>query len=109
MRLKNEGMPEVEGAEAPILRHLLENLSNYPSTMDLVVEVSVDDRETWDDVFERMTSAGFSAYAIPNDYSRERYITWNNQSSPLQRISTLSDTQQDVLFTRRKAVPSLDG
>jgi FkbM family methyltransferase len=95
---------DVEGAEPPILYHLLENLSKYPETMDVVVEMSVDDLEARSDVFKRMKDAGFSAYAIPNEYSRERYMIWN-QLSPLQMIQTLPNVEQDLLFTRRQVVP----
>lgn len=92
---------DVEGAEPPILRHLLERLSTYPATMDIVVEATPDDDpEAWRNVFDRMLAAGFTAWAIDNDYELEWYLRWR-RPSPLQRIDAMPERQQDLLFTRR--------
>lgn len=92
---------DVEGAEPPILRHLLERLSTYPATMDIVVEATPDDDPAaWRDVFDRMRAAGFTAWAIENDYELEWYLRWRRPSA-LQRVDTLPTRQQDLLFTRR--------
>lgn len=92
---------DVEGAEPPILRHLLEHLSIYPATMDIVVEATPDDDpEVWRDVFDRMRAAGFTAWAIDNDYELEWYLRWRSPS-PLQRVDAMPARQQDLLFTRR--------
>jgi FkbM family methyltransferase len=92
---------DVEGAEPPILRHLLEHLSTYPATMDIVVEATPDDDpEAWRDVFDRMRAAGFTAWAIDNDYELEWYLRWRRPSA-LHRIDTMPVRQQDLLFTRR--------
>lgn len=92
---------DVEGAEPPILRHLLEQLSRYPATMDIVVEASPDDDlEAWRDVFGRMRAAGFTAWAIENDYELEWYLRWRRPAT-LQRVEAMPTRQQDLLFTRR--------
>lgn len=92
---------DVEGAEPPILRHLLEHLPTYPATMDIVVEATPDDDpEAWRDVFDRMRAAGFTAWAIDNDYELEWYLRWRRPSA-LHRIDTMPVRQQDLLFTRR--------
>ncbi len=92
---------DVEGAEPPILRHLLEQLSRYPATMDIVVEASPDDDfEAWRDVFDRMRAAGFAAWAIENDYELEWYLRWRRPAK-LQRVEAMPTRQQDLLFTRR--------
>jgi FkbM family methyltransferase len=92
---------DVEGAEPPILRQLLEHLSTYPATMDIVVEATPDDDpEAWRDVFDRMRAAGFTAWAIDNDYELEWYLRWRRPSA-LHRIDTMPVRQQDLLFTRR--------
>jgi len=92
---------DVEGAEPPILRHLLEQLSRYPATMDIVVEASPDDDfEAWRDVFDRMRAAGFTAWAIENDYELEWYLRWRRPAK-LQRVEAMPTRQQDLLFTRR--------
>ena len=92
---------DVEGAEPPILRHLLERLSIYPATMDIVVEATPDDDlEAWRDVFDRMRAAGFSAWAIDNEYELEWYLRWRRPAR-LQRVVAMPTRQQDLLFTRR--------
>lgn len=92
---------DVEGAEPPILRHILANIAAYPPTMDIVVEASPDDdRMAWLDAFERLRAAGFSAWAIDNDYELEWYLRWRRPAA-LKRVEALPDRQQDLLFTRR--------
>ena len=92
---------DVEGAEPPILRHLLDGLASYPPTMDIVVEASPeDDPAAWRDVFERLRAAGFSAWAIENYYELEWYLRWRRPAA-LQRVDALPEHQQDLLFTRR--------
>jgi hypothetical protein len=92
---------DVEGAEPPILRHLLDQLSIYPPSMDIVVEASPDDDPAaWRDVFERLRDAGFTAWAIENDYELDWYLRWRRPTS-LQRVDVMPARQQDLLFTRR--------
>jgi len=92
---------DVEGAEPPILRHLLEHLPTYPASMDIVVEATPDDDpEAWRDVFELMHAAGFTAWAIANEYELEWYLRWRRPSA-LQRVDIMPARQQDLLFTRR--------
>lgn len=92
---------DVEGAEPPILRHLLGQLTTYPATMDIVVEATPDDDvEAWRDVFDRMRAAGFTAWAIDNDYELEWYLRWRRPAK-LQRVDAMPTRQQDLLFTRR--------
>ncbi|MDB5489976.1 MAG: FkbM family methyltransferase [Reyranella sp.] len=92
---------DVEGAEPPILRHLLGQLATYPATMDIVVEATPDDDfDAWRDVFDRMRAAGFTAWAIENDYELEWYLRWRRPAK-LQRVDAMPMRQQDLLFTRR--------
>ena len=72
-----------------------------PATMDIVVEATPDDDpEAWRDVFARMRAAGFTAWAIDNDYELEWYLRWRRPSA-LQRVDIMPARQQDLLFTRR--------
>jgi FkbM family methyltransferase len=92
---------DVEGAEPPILGHILDRLDAYPASMDIVVEASPeDDRAAWLEIFGRLRAAGFSAWAIENDYELEWYLRWRRPAA-LQKIDSLPERQQDLLFTRR--------
>lgn len=92
---------DVEGAEPPILRHLLDRIALYSPTMDIIVEASPeDDYAAWKDIFDRMKAAGFAAYEIDNSYELEWYLKWRKPAA-LRRNDTAPTHQQDLLFTRR--------
>lgn len=92
---------DVEGAEPPILRHILDRLVLYPPTMDIVVEASPqDDAAAWRDAFDRLRAAGFSAWAIDNAYELDWYLRWRHPRA-LHRLDAMPAVQQDLLFTRR--------
>ncbi len=92
---------DVEGAEPPILRHLLEQLASYPATMDVVVEASPDDDpQAWQEVFDRLRASGFTAWAIANEYELDWYLRWRRPAD-LRRADVMPTRQQDLLFTRR--------
>lgn len=96
---------DVEGAEPPILRRLLDGLGLYPAAMDIIVEASPeDDHQAWRDVFDRLIGAGFAAYEIANAYEIAWYLGWR-KSTPLRRVDAMPARQQDLLFTRRQAAP----
>jgi FkbM family methyltransferase len=93
---------DVEGAEPPILRSLVGRLTEYPSTMDIVVEASPsDDVQAWQEVFRLLQAAGFSAWAIENEYDLGWYLRWRRPAPPL-RVDAMPAGQQDLLFTRRR-------
>lgn len=92
---------DVEGGEPAILNNLLDRLSLYPPTMDIVVEATPkDDPAAWSKLFERLKAAGFMAYEITNLYDLVWYLDWQ-APTPLRRIETLPTQQQDLLLTRR--------
>jgi len=95
---------DVEGAEPEILHNILSELAHYPSTMDIVVEAS-DDVDAWRGVFSQLHEAGFSAWAIENDYELDWYFRW--RPTPLRRQETPSTRQQDLLLTRREKPASV--
>ncbi|WP_421998709.1 FkbM family methyltransferase [Reyranella sp.] len=93
---------DVEGAEPPILRHILDRLHDYPETMDIIVEASPnDDAIAWQAIFERLRGNGFSAWAIENEYGLDWYLKWRH-APPLRRLDEMPSRQQDLLFTRRQ-------
>jgi FkbM family methyltransferase len=92
---------DVEGAEPPIVRSILSELTDYPTTMDIVVEASPDDDiDMWRDLFNQLQASGFSAWAIENNYTLEWYLRW--RPTPLRRLDSMPTTQQDLLLTRRE-------
>jgi FkbM family methyltransferase len=92
---------DIEGGEVPVMRRFLDTLELYPDFMSLIVEVAPSGE--WPEIFQRMRSAGFSAYFIENSYSRQWYIKQRHQLTPLQPLDSLPKCQTDILFTRGSA------
>lgn len=91
---------DVEGAEPPILRNLLDHLSRFPKLRDVLVEASpTDNPGEWREIFARFRECGFEASTIPNEYSFRWYLKWNG---PRRRTSleALPQSQVDILFSR---------
>ena len=92
---------DVEGAEPMILNNILDEIEVFPASMDLIVESALDDSEVSSQVFSRMTQAGYYAYAVENDYEKDRYLS-NRPLSPLVFTDTAPLTQCDLYYTRTK-------
>jgi FkbM family methyltransferase len=92
---------DVEGAEPIILNNILDHIGDFPASMVMIVESSLDDFGASSQVFSRMSQAGYYAYAIENDYERHRYLS-NRPLSPLVFTDTIPLTQCDLLYTREK-------
>jgi FkbM family methyltransferase len=98
---------DVEGAEPMILNDILDHIEGFPASMDIIVESSPDEFEASSQLFSRMTQTGYYAYAIENDYEKDRYLS-NRPLSPLVFADTPPLMQCDLLYTRKKIadVPS---
>jgi FkbM family methyltransferase len=92
---------DIEGGEVRVMRRLLDTLELYPDFLSVIVEAAPSDE--WPDIFQRMRSAGFSAYFIENSYSRQWYIKQRHQLTPLEPLDSLPKYQADILFTRGSA------
>ncbi len=90
---------DVEGAEPPILRQLVSELSLFPADMEIVVEANPHDDPSWNDIFAKLLEHGFAAYEIANSYEFDWYLKWR-RPTPLTRIESLSPRLQDLLFSR---------
>jgi len=91
---------DIEGAELPVLSHLIDNLSKYPDNISIIVEASVpDDPGEWAHVFLRFQEAGFVSYEIENHYLFDWYLQYNNHSA-VKLVKNLPNGQTDILFTR---------
>ena len=89
---------DIEGGEVPVMRRFLDTLELYPDFVTLIVEAAPSDE--WPDIFQRMRSAGFSAYFIENSYCRQWYIKQRHKLTPLQPLDSVPKCQSDILFTR---------
>jgi FkbM family methyltransferase len=99
---------DIEGAELPVLNHLVDTLSKYPDNCSLIVEASVqDDPPGWGRLFLRLQEAGFVAYEIENRYDIEWYIGYCNHSS-VKLMKNLPNRQIDILFTRMALPATLE-
>lgn len=89
---------DIEGAEAPVLQRFLDKLELYRADVSVLVEISPSD--IWRDLFDKFIAAGFSAYQITNDYSREYYLHDRRKVDQLSKATVCPDEQADVLFTK---------
>jgi FkbM family methyltransferase len=95
---------DIEGAEAPVLHRFLDTLDLYSEQVSVIVEVSPQDQSgsSWPELFGRFCKAGFTAYAIRNDYDCWSYLRWTEPLTPTLLDSPPSQ-QTDVLFSRTYA------
>lgn len=92
---------DIEGAEPPVLRRLVETLDLYPETLQVLTEMSPqDDCLVWTDIFAMMARHGFSAYCLENEYSEAWYMNWRNPAAPVA-LSSAPTRQCDVVFSRQ--------
>jgi FkbM family methyltransferase len=100
---------DIEGAELPVLNHLIDNLSKYPDNISIIVEASVQDNPSeWASVFLRFQEAGFVAYEIENQYGSDWYLRYHGHSS-VKLIKNLPNSQTDILLTRTALPATLGG
>ena len=98
---------DVEGGEPAVLRGILDNLDSFPTTTDILVEISPqDDSAGWREIFDRLTAAGYRAYEVVNLYDLEWYLS-HRRPTPLRAASGPPSSQQDMLFTRGALPPGL--
>ena len=92
---------DIEGAEVPVLRHLLLHLNRFGERLCVEVEASTTDNPGWPELFDALVSAGFRAYEIPN-----RLVTlWdellhNRAEKPIVPVTALPPGEPDILFSR---------
>jgi FkbM family methyltransferase len=96
---------DIEGAEGPVLRHLLDTIELYPRDLEILVEMGADalspDSPSADDTIARFIAAGFGAYALPNEYDIQSYVAFERLAEPTP-LSLPLTVQTDVLFSRTK-------
>ena len=92
---------DIEGAELPVLREILENIQLFGPRLEIVSEISshLDDETAVVKLFDGFAKCGFNAYELPNDYSPEAYFDLSVIEAPV-RIENLPPNQFDVVFSR---------
>jgi FkbM family methyltransferase len=94
---------DVEGAEMPILRALLDEIPRCRRDIEVVVEMSTPDRAAKDAIFRRFAASGFRAYLIPNSYDIEQTYLRFRGIEPPRALPAPRDEQGDILFSRDEA------
>ena len=94
---------DVEGAEAEVLRPLVPLLGRFcPQTawmVELSPQLAPGGQQDINWIYQSFCSAGYRAFAVPNAYSLECYLT--RVSSPgLRELSQAPTVQSDVVFVR---------
>jgi FkbM family methyltransferase len=92
---------DIEGAEAPVMRRLIDKMRLYPPGMEVITEVSdATDNDAWKQIFSDMRASGFKTYMIENGYDDSWYLAWRGVAPP-KPLHDVPSGQCDVLFTRR--------
>lgn len=90
---------DVEGGEAPVIRHFLDNIGRFPRFPAVAVEASVAEVPEWAELFDRFLALGYRAFDLHNDYDWLSLL--NGEERPPTLIERLPATQTDILFTRQ--------
>jgi FkbM family methyltransferase len=85
---------DIEGAEPPVVKSILENIDLYGRDCEIAVEVSVENG----DVLDSFSRAGFNAYLLENVYQDAPYI--RGTVKPPIRFTGLLVEQSDFIFSR---------
>jgi FkbM family methyltransferase len=90
---------DIEGGEAPVIRHFLDNIGRFPRFPAVAVEASVGEVTEWTELFDRFLAHGYRAYDLHNDY--DWLSLMNREERPPTPLTVLPKTQTDILFTRQ--------
>jgi FkbM family methyltransferase len=94
---------DIEGAEGPVLRELLDRIDLFGPRLAIAVEVNPEDDAGWADIFARFLAAGFRAVRMENDYRWETLEA--EAAAPRVEIVALPEGVADILFVRGQALP----
>jgi hypothetical protein len=96
---------DVEGAEYDVIAGLAPALGDLPESAEVVVEVGPERASEPGQLAELFTAferAGFSPYALPNNYEPRGYLLDPIPAS-LDRIRSLPEVETDVVFSHHDA------
>ena len=86
---------DIEGAEEPVIRSILENIDLYNPQCEIVAEISPASAG----IIADMESHGFHAYELANDYTDRTYV--NRKPQLPVRFKGPMQGQSDFIFSRR--------
>lgn len=89
---------DIEGAEVPVVRQLLDRIDDFGERFSMLVEAGVAADPRWRDLFDRFVAKGFCAYAIPNAYEWSRHF--DRSVHEPRPIAVLDDNVVELLLTR---------
>jgi len=97
---------DVEGAEAPVLISILENIDRYRQDLEIMVEINPPEVQEHGlsvaDILNRFAEVGYHAYLLDNDYSPAAYVGYQPTPRP-KRLRHLPTGLTDVVFSRVNA------
>jgi FkbM family methyltransferase len=85
---------DIEGAEGPVVKSFLENVSSFGPDCELAVEVAPECG--W--IIEKMANVGFFAYRLANDYTDRDYLR-PSPGFPTRHFDPVAE-QCDFIFSR---------
>jgi FkbM family methyltransferase len=86
---------DIEGAEPPVVRSILENIGLFAKECEIAVEVSIQNA----DLLDAFGRAGFHAYYLENEYPDATYIRQRLMAP--RRFRGKIEKQSDFIFSRR--------
>lgn len=89
---------DIEGGEAPVIRHLLDNIGMFPAQPSIAVEASVTDNPEWTELFSQFIALGYRAFDLHNDYDWMSMLNFDPR--PPAPVERLPQQQTDLLFIR---------
>jgi FkbM family methyltransferase len=95
---------DIEGAEWPVLKSVLEDISSFNEKLEIVVEINpsetVEFGASASSIFDAFAASGFHAYGIENSYAD--YLRSRPPQRP-QRLRSAPMLCMDIVFSRTEA------
>jgi len=92
---------DIEGAELPVMHHLLDNLANFPALRVVAVEANRTEEPNWPALFDRFVAAGFRILLLPADIRDTwRHLLDGETESDPNEIYELPARTSDLLIVR---------
>jgi FkbM family methyltransferase len=99
---------DIEGAELPVMKDIVNTIDIYPSTLEILLEVLPNDNvEEWNILLGLLQKKGYNIYAAENDYHPRFYLN-RRTNQPLRLIERLHDESLvDLFISKDHFIPFL--